>query len=135
MLYKYSFGHWFILTSTAYANYCLFQEHTIRIKHCTTNSFSAQFLQICIRYCAYIEPIQSLIMQIRWFNMILNTVHFIILWFSRLSDTLILMAKVWYQCCLYSMNYVKLIRRIHAVQISICQFMKIRQKFYVKTDK
>ena len=43
-----------------------------------------QLLQIC--WWFHTETIQSFIMQIRWLRIILNTMLFIMLWYSRLSN-------------------------------------------------
>ena len=48
--------------------------------------FFAIYFMVLITFHAYTEPIQRLIMKIRHFSMILNTMQLIILQFSRMKD-------------------------------------------------
>ena len=68
-------------------SYCTWVLHSVRIKHCKTGCFSVQILCFfCWNFHTCIEHIQSLIMKIRYFSMIINTMQLIILQFCRLSD-------------------------------------------------
>ena len=62
-----------------------FLLNTWLIKCCITKYYSVQQIGLCFSHIY--KPIQSSIMQIWLFSMILNTIQVIILWFSRLSDT------------------------------------------------
>ena len=75
----------FTLTRTTYVNYCTWLLHTVWIKRCMTKKNSVQILQICWTFFrVFTDTIQSLMMEIKLFSMILNTMQIII--FSRLSE-------------------------------------------------
>ena len=83
-----------LLTSTEYANYCSRVLHSIRIKRCTTKCFSVQIFQICWSFCTYTEPIQSSIMKIGLFSIILDIMQYTILLYTYQSNFIYQIAKI-----------------------------------------
>ena len=95
-----------LLISTTCTNY-----YTCQIvkyyQHKTFNKkvFSVQMSWICWYFHTYLESNQSLIMQNMLFRMILNTMQFIILWFSRMVNiALYTLNKLCYNELLVIMN-------------------------------